>query len=100
MKPFDAGWEKLSPLERLAIWFGQNKKRLQGKVREYNTLMRNFCISCEDPKYFDYVNFRHDILHYSGVHQEVLEEGFFAMYNTSRALLEPRKARGSDPSRN
>ncbi len=100
MRPFDAGWGKLSPLERLAQWFEGRKPHFRGHIREYRILMENFCISCKDPGLGDYVNFTRDVRFYEAAHQELLCEGFFAMYNTSPGLLMLRHIRESDPRRN
>ncbi len=100
MKPLSAGWEQLSPLERLAYWFEGRKPAFRGHIREYRTLMENFCISCKDPGLGDYVNFTRDVRFYEAAHQELLCKGFFAMYNTSPALLVKRAKRESDPRRN
>lgn len=100
MKPFSAGWEKLSPLERIAFWFGQNKSRLKGRLNEYRNLMENFYISCKNPKLEDYLNYERDIRFYPAKHQEVLKEGFFAMYNLSPDLFALRSVEVFDPRMN
>jgi len=100
MKPFAKGWEKLSPLERLVYWFDQNKPKLKGQIREYRRLMENFSSSCKDPKNADYFAFLEDIQIYPPAHQEVLAQGFFAMYNLSPALLDLKSTRIFDPEEN
>jgi hypothetical protein len=100
MKPVNLEWDKLSSLERLAVWFEQNKSRLNGRIREYRRLMENFYISCENVTYIDYLNFQRDIRFYNPQHQEVLIQGFFAMYNTTPATLELHSIDNSDPRRN
>lgn len=99
MESFSAGWEALCPLERLEQWFDACKPELRGHIREYHRLMENFCISCTEPDLGDYLNFVSDVRDYSPVHQALLCEGFFAMYNTSPARL-VRAWRESDPRRN
>jgi len=100
MKPFSAGWEKLSPLERIALWFRQNKGCFKGKLQEYRLLMENFCITCTEPKLDDYFNYQRDIRFYPARHQEALRDGFFAAYNISPTLLALRSVEVFDPRMN
>jgi len=98
MTQFADGWEKLSPLERIAHWMKENKPRLRGHVKEYRTLLENFSISVKNPAPIDYLNFQHDIRYYSPKHQEVLKDGFFAMYNLPQDAMKEQKS--FDPAMN
>ena len=100
MKPFSAGWEELSPLERITIWIDQNNFEFGKNAPEYQRLMENFVISCENPRSHDYLNFQQDIRFYKPKHQELLKQGFFAMYNISPLLLAIRSFNVIDPERN
>lgn len=79
----------------------KNKGRLKGDVKEYKTLLENFCISCENPTYRDYLNFSMiDVRFYPQEDQEVLVEGFFTMHNTTLSALELLSIEDNDLRRN
>jgi hypothetical protein len=106
MKSYDNGWNRLSDEERLEIWFDENKVKMQGepdgfKIDDYKNMMENFCISCKNPRIYDYINFTGDIRHFMPKDREILVRGFFAMYNLSPEMLLLRSIFGEyEPGKN
>ena len=100
MKPFQAGWENLSIEDRIKTWINTNKTKLEGRVREYQTLMSNFAISCKTPNIEDYLNFQRDIRFYSPAHQSLLTDGFFEIYNLQPTLPVIKISQKFDPRSN
>ncbi|MEK6823293.1 MAG: hypothetical protein AABY13_05665 [Nanoarchaeota archaeon] len=93
MRPFDDGWQHLTNEERLQQWYSLNKNAIVGPKSLIRTMMHNFCISCDAPTIDDFVNFCGDVRHFEARDQETLKQGFFAVYNTSPALLELKSYR-------
>lgn len=94
IKPYSKDWEKLSIEKRLETWWNQHKDQMGNQAQRYKTFLENFTMGYDEASLEASLNFKYDLRLYHYRHPDLLLEGFYAIYNTSEAML---GAKGAEP---